>query len=83
MLTTHLHAASFGVGGRLVDARNEEFVAGQVGNDVEPAAAWEGSFGPVTLVYWAAKLVKSVVVETVLPETVTMPKEPASDCAGK
>lgn len=49
--TTHAQAVSFGVGGSVVDAKNDEFWDGQVGKTVEPAPLRLGVFGPVAFEY--------------------------------
>ncbi len=53
LLTKHLHAASLGVGGRVVDASQVEFWAGHAGNCVLPASLLLGVVGKVTLPYWS------------------------------
>lgn len=76
----HVHAASLGVGGRVEEAEKVSFAAGQAGYDADPEL---GEFGGETEPYRVARLVKSVDVVTVLPLTVTIPKLPADEVAGK
>lgn len=83
LLTTQAQAVSFGVGGSVVDAKNELFAEGHVGNVADPASDWDGALGPVALVYWVTRRVKSSFGVTVLPETFTMPNSPWADSAGK
>lgn len=85
VLTTQAQAVSLGVGGSVVDAKNVEFSDGHAGKVVEPASLCEGVLGADTLLYWALRVLKSLLGVTVLPsaEMLTIPKEPAEDVAGK
>ena len=73
VLSKQLHAASFGVGGRLVLANQVEFCVGQAGKVVVPEAL--GLFGGLIWPYWVLRRSKSSEVVTVEPseEIVTMP----------
>lgn len=63
--TTQLHAVMLGVGGKVEEARNVEFCAGNEGKVVAPALLWEGELGPVALLYWVTRRLKSSLGVTV------------------
>ena len=84
-LSKQLHALSFGVGGKLDEAKNDEFWEGVGGNVVDPALDCVGELTVETFPNCAASLVKSELVVTVLPsaEMLTIPNWPWIDVAGK
>lgn len=63
-LSKHAQAASLGVGGKVVEAKNVEFCCGQLGNEVDPALLLLGLFGGLTWPYWVLSRLKSSLVWT-------------------
>jgi len=74
----HVQAASFGVDGSVDETAVPPIVAGQAGYELACAELLEGVFSKLTPRYWVLRLSNSVVVVTVVPETVTIPNSPAA-----